>query len=101
MAPFALVSMPYKVVKAPQLFGPNILSELDSYTGDGSGSFRRGTGALALINKMTIGYEPGVATLNNVWRTANFSAQRSNSAYGNADTVQPQAMRALVLMRAY
>lgn len=81
--------------------GPNILSELDSYTGDGSGSFRRGTGALALINKMTIGYEPGVATLNNVWRTANFSAQRSNSAYGNADTVQPQAMRALVLMRAY
>lgn len=80
---------------------PNISSELDSYTGEGSGSFRRGTGATALSNKMTLGYEPGVATLDNSWRTAIFSAQRSNSTFGNSDTVQPSAVRALALIRAY
>lgn len=53
------------------------------------------------MSKMTLGYEPGTATLNNAWRTAAFSAQRSNSAYGNAETVQPSSMRALVLVRAY
>ena len=80
---------------------PNISSELDSYTGEGSGSFRRGTGATALSNKMTLGYEPGVATLDNSWRTAIFSAQRSNPTFGNSDTVQPSAVRALALIRAY
>ena len=80
---------------------PNIGSELDSYTGDGSGSFRRGTGAIALMSKMTLGYEPGTATLNNAWRTAAFSAQRSNSAYGNAETVQPLSLRVLALIRAF
>ena len=80
---------------------PNIISELDSYTGDGSGAFRRGTGATALSNKMTLGYDPGVATLDNVWRTAVFSAQRSNPTFGNSDTVQPSAVRALALIRAY
>lgn len=87
----------------PGIFGPlpNIISELDSYTGDGSGAFRRGTGATALSNKMTLGYDPGVATLDNVWRTAVFSAQRSNPTFGNSDTVQPSAVRALALIRAY
>lgn len=81
--------------------GPNILSELDSYTGDGSGSFRRGNGAITLTNQQTLGYEPGTATLDNAWRTAAFSARRSNSAYGNAETVQPSSLRALVLIRSF
>lgn len=106
MAPFALVSMPYKVVKAPQLFGkvPNILGAgVGLATNNNSEyDYSHWSGSLTPIGLAWGGYERATDQTNRDFGTQfDFFASRSSSIYGASDTVQPQSIRALVLIRSY
>lgn len=107
MAPFALVSMPYKAVKAPQLFGtfPNILGTFRLRTatlGDGSISKIGWASGAITDNDAETGTSSAISTVPvTATQLFNFSANRSNQVFGASGTVQPSAMRALVLIRAF
>lgn len=92
MAPFALVSMPYKAVKAPQLFGkvPNIEGAFLAFLKISGVFTAQGTNVYAAIN--TDGHN-----LADIF----FNARNASSVYGGSNTVQPSSMRALSLIRAF
>lgn len=112
----------FKLLDAHHRFreGTSVLSEVGTYVPAGLpnilGTFRLRTAALGDGSISKIGWASGAITDNDaeigtssaistVSVTAtqlfNFSANRSNQVFGASGTVQPSAMRALVLIRAF
>ena len=102
------------------LEGTTVLSEIGKYIAEGLpnilGTFRLRTATLGDGSISKIGWASGAITdddaetgtssaISTVPVTAtqlfNFSANRSTQVFGASDTVQPSAMRALVLIRAF
>lgn len=102
MAPFALVSMPYKVVKAPQLFGkvPNNAGVFTSFDME---SFEEPTDAFKSDWNVEVRLQRNDES-GAKFRESRlvFKASNSSPIYSDSvSTVQPSSLRALVLVRAY
>lgn len=102
------------------LEGTTVLSEIGKYIAEGVpnilGTFRLRTATLGDGSISKIGWASGAITDNDAetgtssaistvpvtaTQLFNFSANRSNQVFGASGTVQPSAMRALVLIRAF
>lgn len=102
------------------LEGTTVLSEIGKYIAEGLpnilGTFRLRTAALGDGSISKIGWASGAITDDDAGTSTssaistdpvtatqlfNFSANRSNQVFGASGTVQPSAMRALVLIRAF
>ena len=93
------------------LEGTTVLSEIGKYIAEGLpnnwGAFTTLYGMLTSANGAMVASSQ-VPTLleaqptgGTSYEALNYSADRVNSIYGNSSTVQPSAMRALVLIRAF
>lgn len=102
-----LISSPARTrlaVKELMVFGPNMIG-----TGVGLATnnnseydYSHWSGSLTPIGLAWGGYERATDQTNRDFGTQfDFFASRSSSIYGASDTVQPQSLRALVLIRAF